>query len=531
MLRILFVDHGFHARTASSRFFQDILRERFAVDCVLFDPALPEPALLSAPPDVFAVVLWQLDYLAPVFLAQGLRTLVVPMFDGSSGMPDEHWLAARAAGFLNFSRALHERTRLLGLSSMLVKYFPPPVREEALPRFDALRGFLWRRRPEEGIDLPLVCSLFGTQLASLHVHDAPDDPAQAGRFVQDAGQCPFPVTTSTWFADRAAYLAKLADCNVFIAPRPAEGIGMAMLEAMARGMLIVANDQPTHDEYICNWVNGVLFNKHAPGPADFADAAAMAQRGWRSVRDGYAAWLTQSADIGNYIESLAAPQPLAAVDIARIIHVVPHAFARGRDAYDRAIAGLVEMRLLDPLSEGIAAPSGHVVPRHAPVLPHDPGMDPTMLGAIDFARGQARPFLRQGWSFDEADWIWAEGVRAALAFRLPRAVEGDIGLACTAWTAHAQHPEPLQIGVLVNGQFAGTFRPGDTATVSDLRIPCFMLRGEADNEIVFLMSSSFAPIDDGRQVSCAFCRLALYELTAVPAAVRRDAAAAVEMAA
>lgn len=510
MARILFVDHGFHAKTASSLFFQTILRDRFEVDVVLVDPDRPDPALLCVPADIFAVVVWQLDYLAPVFLAQGVRTLVVPMYDGSSGMPDEHFTAARAAGFVNFSRALHERVRMLGLQSQLLRYFPPPAREDTLPNFDVLRGFLWRRRPEDGIDLPLVRTLFGGQLASLHLHDTPDNAALAGCFPVDTAEYSFTITQSRWFPAAADYLARLEGCNVFIAPRPAEGIGIAMLEAMARGMLVVAHDQPTHDEYICNWVNGVLFNKDAPGPADFTDAAAIGRRAWRSVCDGHAAWATQADGIAGFIEALPVPKPLGARDTDRLLRMIPRAFAQGRATYDRAIAGVVGMGLLDPISDCIEAPPLRFVVGHAraaPTLSPPLQADDTALGVIAFGHGQARPFLRHGWSFDEPDWTWVEGLRASLMFRLPGTVDGDVAMTCLAWTAHAAHPEPLRVGILLNGRFAGEFLPGEGIVAAAIRLPAFMLRADADNELVFVMSNAFAAANDQRVVSCAFCRL------------------------
>jgi hypothetical protein len=520
MRRILFVDHPFHGRTASSAFFADLLRERFEVDAVAFDPQRPDRDLLAVAPGYFAAVLWQLDYLAPIFLGQGLRTLVIPMYDGSANLSDEHWLAARGGAFLNFSRALHERIRMLGLPSKLVKYFPPPAREDALPSFDTLRGFLWLRRPEEGIDVPLVARLFGNQLSALHVHNAPDNPYRTQADAGLAAAWPFTITQSTWFERGEDYLARLADCNVFIAPRAAEGIGMAMLEAMARGMLVLANDQPTHNEYICNWVNGVLFNKDAAGLTDFGAAAAVARRGWQTVREGYPVWLAQAAEIADYVEALPAARALAGRDLDRLIRTIPASFAQGRDRYERTIAGVVAMRLTDEQADGFDGESNTFVPARnpwAPILSAPAGADSGMLGVIDFANGAARPYLRQGWSFDEPGWTWVEGLRATLAFRLPRRIATDLTLRCFTWTATGYHPAPLAVGVLLNGHYLQELRPTDTTAAVELRVPMFMLQAEGENELVFVMSSAFHAANDGRRISCAFCRLEFLERCDAPA--------------
>ena len=106
-MKILFIGHQFHAKTLSNRFFLDTLQEFFDVTVALIDPAdVDGLAGTAVAADVDLVVLWQMDFLAPVFLARGLRTIVIPMYDGSEQMPDLHWLWAAGGSFINFSRRL-----------------------------------------------------------------------------------------------------------------------------------------------------------------------------------------------------------------------------------------------------------------------------------------------------------------------------------------------------------------------------------------------------------------------------------------
>jgi len=58
---------------------------------------------------------------------------------------------------------------------------------------------------------------------------------------------------------REQYLKDLVKHNVYVAPRRFEGIGMSFLEAMAMGMCVVAENQPTANEYIVSGQNGILF--------------------------------------------------------------------------------------------------------------------------------------------------------------------------------------------------------------------------------------------------------------------------------
>ena len=52
----------------------------------------------------------------------------------------------------------------------------------------------------------------------------------------------------------------VSNANFHIAPRPYEGIGLTLLEFMAKGAFCIALNKPTANEYIENKSNGLLIN-------------------------------------------------------------------------------------------------------------------------------------------------------------------------------------------------------------------------------------------------------------------------------
>jgi len=48
--------------------------------------------------------------------------------------------------------------------------------------------------------------------------------------------------------------------NIFLAPRPSEGVGVTFLEAMGRGQAVLAINNPTMTDYIQNYETGVILN-------------------------------------------------------------------------------------------------------------------------------------------------------------------------------------------------------------------------------------------------------------------------------
>jgi len=337
-MKILFLDHAFHKKTKSSNFFLGIIKNNFdSVDVEYIDTESPsEIKALRSHRIHDLVILWQLDYLAPLFLAAGYRTVVVPMYDGSANMPYEHWIGMSGASFVNFSRTLHERVIAAGCRSLLVKYYLPPVKEAQLPKFEDLRGILWMRRPQDRLTPKLIQGLLGRELLSLHVHNAPDDGKPRSLNDTQYGASSFQITESRWIQDTNAYLEVLPKCNVFFAPRMSEGIGMAMLEAFSRGLLVIANNDAVHNEYVSNWVNGILIDRESSGsfhlPLDMA--RDMAFSGWCGAVSGYQEWLdTRRQQIVGFIRDTPEPASVTGSVSPAYATALWDAYLLGGDSY------------------------------------------------------------------------------------------------------------------------------------------------------------------------------------------------------
>lgn len=331
-------------------------------------------------------------------------------------MPTLHWLYASRARFFNFSLALHERIRLAGNKTRLLRYFPPAAPESELPQFDRLSAFFWQRRPDHGIDFRYIHQLLGHELSEFHVHNAPDIPGFFRPSVP--ADAPYDYTESSWFEDKREYKKRLSDANVFIAPRVAEGIGMALLEAMARGMLVLAHDAPTNNEYISNWISGILFNKdHAPMPLSVQSVAAQIGRmAWQTVVDGHQQWLQSYPAILEWIDQAPAHPKLDIalepyfIDLWRSYYASPPEY----ELFLIRNLGLLEHlcdlpmpKVFDLIGEKTLQADGATRDHPDCKLPDD--------GVIDVAREQSH-FIGTGWSTAEPEWRWVEGTRAELHF-------------------------------------------------------------------------------------------------------------------
>lgn len=327
-MKLLFLDHAFHRKTGSSRFFLDLLKEVGEVTLEFFDPedADSEIERLCSLPfaDYDLVIVWQLEALAYLPLSAGVGTLVIPMYDGSGVQPSEHWAALSSASILNFSYNLHVSTRDLMASARLVQYFPDPKLFKRASGFDKPRVVFWHRRGDQ-IDTETVFRLLPGNFEAIHVHVAPDDPDE--RVVIPSWSAHYGLTQSRWFEDPNGFSELIDNCNVAVCPRFTEGIGMFMLEAMARGMCVIAPSWPVHNEYIANNINGMLFDPGSYGALDLSDAARLGAIARKGVEAGRLRWEEDLKALPGFIDACAALKPAHSLDRTTAVKLVQTYFS------------------------------------------------------------------------------------------------------------------------------------------------------------------------------------------------------------
>lgn len=314
-MRVLFIDHELHKKTVSSNFFIDILSKNRRVDKVFFDPEKmsTEKNYLTKfeaniPWNAYdLVVVWQLEVLGLLSQKRRIPTLLIPMYDGCANFEPDIWKIHRSASILHFSYTLFCKSNDAILNQKWVQYFPNPEEYNLVDHSNGRNVFFWMRRPED-LGLETVLKLIRSGFDRLHVHLAPDDPTKEFQ-LPDWMEC-YNITTSTWFNSRAELDTLLNDFNIMICPRMSEGIGMGMLEGMARGMCVIAARDATHTEYISDKINGFLFDRDTCSPIPLSRSEIMGKMARKGIADGYIRWIKQIEETQEFIDNaqLKAPQ-------------------------------------------------------------------------------------------------------------------------------------------------------------------------------------------------------------------------------
>ncbi len=304
MKKLLYVDHSFHAKTRATAFLQELLARDFEVE-TLWDehwaggPAPSAKQLNARQTD--AIVFFQVLPRSRTLRALQCANLTwVPMRDGirySSSRLNK--LRASSLKTLNFCREAHDFFSANGHQSLYAQYWPQTAPEFRRNERKQPRIFFWPRRQEIGWST--LKALLGDFRPEGIVLRYASDPGHDLPMPSEADIREYNITLLQGWLEHPAYIAHLRECDVFMAPRPYEGIGQAMLEAMGHGLAVIAPDAPTMNEYAKHGRNGWLYPLAKPAPLDFSCWTELGAAARDDVKRGHAAWQAQANRVAAFI--------------------------------------------------------------------------------------------------------------------------------------------------------------------------------------------------------------------------------------
>lgn len=285
---IVIVDHAFHERTVSSQFLIELLHGPEATVHFVEPDAPNLLELLQASPSR-ALVFIQLRPTPRMLRALGHRNVTwVPMRDD---LRYESTRLRRLAGsnikLINFCCEAHKVFVDRGQPSLAVRYWPQPLPARERTQRTHSRIFLWDRGQVQWL---LLKRLIGEQPVDSVVLRLAPDPKNESQMPSKEDIRRYRIEVVEGWLEQNDYQALLHSCDVFVAPRWLEGIGMAMLGAMAAGLAVLAPNRPTMNEYVVPGRNGWLFDPAQPVPIDLSDWLALGQQAQRDCKTGAAEW-------------------------------------------------------------------------------------------------------------------------------------------------------------------------------------------------------------------------------------------------
>ena len=302
---LLYVGHGYHKVTESTKFFLELLSERYRVE-ILWDESWRDASrkirarqVNAFNPDV--VLFFQtLPVRAEISRIRCRNKIFVPMYD--SVVHSMRRMRRRVRGqclrTINFCGETQRFFSRLGCVSLQVQYWPLP--RISRPRtVDGVRIFFWIRRNEIG--WPTLKTILGNFRPDHILLRCAADPGQHLLLPTAEETREFNISIVEGWLEKDRYRELFEACNVYVAPRLFEGIGLSFLEAMTHGLAVVAPDLPTMNEYIRHGENGYLYDPEKIVPIDFGDLARVRESALADVVSGSQDWIRQRAKLLEFI--------------------------------------------------------------------------------------------------------------------------------------------------------------------------------------------------------------------------------------
>lgn len=209
------------------------------------------------------VVFCQRPPTAEILSAPGAKLVWIPMWDNVAvNWASDDWWASlpKTLRVVALSEKVAHKAQKAGLPTLSLRYHKDPSMFDEVNWSHGRKLFYWNRTGLYGPKfIQKLCSVLdirelyfrSTVDPKIAVSAAYDLPAKIGRTI---------VHKVSRFDSQEGYFELLRQCNLYLAPRALEGVGLTFLEAMAAGCTVIAYNAPTMNEYIRHAENGLLFN-------------------------------------------------------------------------------------------------------------------------------------------------------------------------------------------------------------------------------------------------------------------------------
>lgn len=300
-MKVLFVDHRYHAKTGSSLFLVDLLKKQFDVT-VLYEDSLPPGKPLTSVSlgvDSFdAVMVFQIGIGDLGRRIRHRNLTFVPMYDSIDLDDIDMWRRLEGVKIISLCNALQRKAAAHNGNSLYVQYYPEN-KSTGIPKKTGSGVFFWPRN--RGVGWKDVKQLLGNyQSGFVHLHKAMD-PGQRVEYPTEIENRAYNISYSSWFPKHSDYLGLLSRFTFYVAPRLREGIGVSFLEAMSQGCVVIAADRPTMNEYIQDGKNGFLYDPERPSMLDFSNVLRLSQNAMDSSADGRERWRESEKELIDFV--------------------------------------------------------------------------------------------------------------------------------------------------------------------------------------------------------------------------------------
>jgi len=264
--KIAFIDYWSHRNTKSSNFIRKIISKEFEITNFWWKEKDKIP--LNKIDKFEYIFFWHVIFPHQIMKKlKDKKIMWAPMYDAlnfkNSFFRLIFWKQISNLGIkvLKFSNKITESIGEADIDTLKLNYFMKPDVNHKQKKLKELNIFFWNRGR---IQIKDWLFLFHQNAINRIFYLPRPDPGMKiikNNFFSKRRKVNIELLTKKYLP-KNEYLKIFEKCNVFIAPRKKEGIGLTIVEAISRGMFIVGYNDSTMNEYIINKKVGFIFDEN-----------------------------------------------------------------------------------------------------------------------------------------------------------------------------------------------------------------------------------------------------------------------------
>ena len=304
---LAYVDHSFHKISKSTVFLRDILSSQFEITEYWDDSWNGgNPVSIDELNKHDYVVFFQT--INPISELQKIhgKIIWVPMYD-SENFNYLYWkiISVLPIKIISFSKKIYNHCKNNNIDVLYLKYFIEPKDIESSSLKQGNHFFFWYRG---GINFDNIKKIIKPQDVNSFTYKSTPDPKKAKEVISEKDKQDYKMNIiESDFIPKKEYNDLLSKCNIFIAPRKKEGVGLSFLEAIATGKCVISYDDATMNEYITHNKTGYLFN-NGDSFIKLNELSDIIKNSKELAVSGYAEWQNSIKNINPFVYSLTPPK-------------------------------------------------------------------------------------------------------------------------------------------------------------------------------------------------------------------------------
>jgi len=263
--KLAYIDYWTHQNTKSGDFLREILSEEFEITNFWWKEKdkIPLNEINEFEHIFFFHVMFPYQIMKKL---SKKKIMWAPMYDAlnfrNSFFKSIFWKQISSLGIkvLKFSNKITESINEEDINSLKLNYFIKPNFNSPIEKQNKLNIFFWDRGRIKINDW--LCLFDKKEINEIFYLPRPDP----GKKIMNNEVLMKEKNLNIKLLDKKylpknEYLSIFEKCNVFIAPRKKEGIGITIVEALSRGMFVVGYNDSTMNEYIRDKEVGFIFDE------------------------------------------------------------------------------------------------------------------------------------------------------------------------------------------------------------------------------------------------------------------------------